>query len=139
MFKDRRHAFKMYGDVKCLIGTVFVVMTSVDLIGDNVFISTQNGSLTATFPNSCHLSLICVYNIVTFKWLSAICLALATSKATVSKTVSPQSGCCIRLTRTTICSLPRTLHTSAGILIKGCKTTSETGTVVHPAVTQSVH
>ena len=31
VFRDRRHTFEMYGDVKCLIGTVFVVMTSYRL------------------------------------------------------------------------------------------------------------
>ena len=27
VFRDRTHAFEMYGDVKCLTGNVFIVMT----------------------------------------------------------------------------------------------------------------
>ena len=57
------------------------IIDLVDLTSNNVFISIQNGSLTATLQKSCSLAFICVYNIVTSKWLSAICLALATSNS----------------------------------------------------------
>ena len=66
------------------------IIDLVDLTGDNVFISAQNGSFTAMlqthfligqarYINSCRLALIFLYSIVTVKWLSAICLVLATS------------------------------------------------------------